>query len=81
MGYPASRHGLHGVGGAVPTRLLPRARLLLLGDDGAYHAANLETIHVTPVDMPPILGRDALEAFSAALHLDFHVRAGHLELG
>lgn len=79
--YRKSPDGLHGVGGAVGTTLLPRARLMLLDESGAYHAVNLETIHVTPVAMPPILGRDALEAFSAVLQIDFHSRSGFLELG
>ena len=73
------RHGMRYVRHLLEP--LPRARLLLRDQSGAYQAVNLETIHVTPVDLPPILGRDALEAFSAVLHMDFHARSGYLDLG
>lgn len=79
--YSQTPHGLHGVGGAVATTRLPSARLFLLDADGAYQGINLDTVHVTPIDLPPILGRDALAAFSARLVMDFHQLEGSIVLG
>lgn len=72
-----------GVAGAriFENALFPKGRLGLRDEAGAFHVVNLETIQVCAHDVVPIIGRDALEAFSAVLHLDFHAREGHLDLG
>jgi hypothetical protein len=80
-GFPPAPHGIHGLGGGTTAQVVPRARVALRATDGSYQAVNLETVHIVPHDIVPIVGRDVLEAFSARLEIDFHERKGHLELG
>jgi hypothetical protein len=80
-GYPEAPHGIHGLGGGTSAQIVPRARVALRAQDGSYQAVNLETVHIVPHDIVPIIGRDLLEAFSARLEIDFHERKGHLLLG
>ena len=79
--FPNAPDGIHGLGGSTAAQVVPMARVALRANDGSYHAVNLRTVHIVPGDMVPIIGRDALEAFSAILHIDFHEKKGHLDLG
>lgn len=85
-GFPVHRAspsegGIHGLGGNQASKLLPEAVIALRDTDGAFYPANLPHVHLVPVDIPPIVGRDILEALDAVLTIDFRNKRGHLEVG
>lgn len=65
----------------MTANLLEHVTLALRDEAGVLHPVNLPHVFVVDHRMVPIIGREALEAFSAALHLDFHSHQGLIEIG